>query len=234
MTVSDKSIIKMKLLLPLLYVFLLGCTTTGTQNACTQPDEATKQAVVQIKSGDSGFGSGVVIGENIVVTVAHTVDRNKRLYVRIAGEDRVASIISMDEANDLALLAVDTKELRPVPLSGSALQLDEMVWVLGYPLASAQKLSLGLYKEKMNGRLYTTNHVNHGTSGGSLLACSSGQYFLAGVVHGFVARVDGGDYVNIGDSTSVPASVIEQFIWSQDKRLASVSSMPTSIASITQ
>ncbi|WP_075187724.1 S1 family peptidase [Teredinibacter haidensis] len=211
----------MRIIVMLLCVFVLGCTTAGTQVTCSQPGDVIKQAVVQIRSGDYGFGSGVVIGDNMVITVAHTIDKDESVYVHIDGEDRAASILSIDKNNDLALLSVDTKHLKPVQLKRNALQADEMVWVLGYPLASSQKLSLGLYKEKMNGRLYTTSHVNHGTSGGGLLACDRGQYSLAGVVHGFVARIDGGDYVNIGDSTSVPANIIEEFIWENTNRLAS-------------
>src|SRR5690606_19639080 len=179
---------------------------------CELPDSQTRASIVHIKSNRGSTASGVVIGKDRVLTVAHAVDLNSKFTAEIGGQRVEAHVLATDETNDLALLSVPTGNLKIIPLSSIPLEVEEPVWALGFPLAKSQRLSLGLYQSVYNGRLYTSTHVNSGVSGGGLLRCEGGQFALAGVVHGFVAQVRNEEYINIGDSTSVPAAVIQTFL----------------------
>lgn len=209
----------MKKLYVVLAILLGGCTNVSASDVpvpspirCELPDSETRASIVHIKSSRGSTASGVVIGKNRVLTVAHAVDRDNKFSAEIEGQRVDAQVLATDEANDLALLAVPTGNLKIIPLSNIPLKVEEPVWALGFPLAKSQRLSLGLYQSVFNGRLYTSTHVNSGVSGGGLLRCEDGQFALAGVVHGFVAQVRNEEYINIGDSTSVPAAVIQTFL----------------------
>lgn len=186
---------------------------------CELPDPATRESIVHIKASRGSTASGVVIAQDRVLTVAHAVDPGSKLAVNIQGVFLEAELIAVDEANDLALLSVPTHSLKVIPISNEPLRVEEPVWALGYPLAKKLRLSLGLYQSIYNGRLYTSTHVNSGVSGGGLLRCDAGQFALAGVVHGFVAQVKNQQYINIGDSTSVPAAAIQRFLAGTQQQL---------------
>lgn len=192
-------------------LLLAGCAVMTNQQ-CHLPDDTVRASVVRIAALDGSTASGVIIAKNRVLTVAHAVDNAASAKVEVDGEFQSAQVIGIDAENDLAMLAVGTSELAPMPLSNTLLRESEAVWAIGYPLALDQKLSLGLYQNMFNGRLYTSAHINSGSSGGGLLRCQAGAFELAGVVHGYVAQRAGSSYVNIGDSTSVPARKIRDFI----------------------
>ncbi len=197
---------------------LAGCALTTSQQ-CQLPDENVRSSVVRIAAPDGSTASGVIIAKNRVLTVAHAVEDASSVMVEVDGKFQVATVLGTDADNDLALLSVATNELAPMPVSSTMLRESEAVWAIGYPLALEQKMSLGLYQNMFNGRLYTSAHINSGSSGGGLLRCQAGSFELAGVVHGYVAQRAGSDYVNIGDSTSVPARKIQDFIALVDKKL---------------
>ena len=136
--------------------------------------------------------------------------------VRTYAGHRIASVTFINPDQDLAILKVDTGALEAIPLSMEPPQLQETLWAIGFPLALEQRVSLGYYEKLFNGRLYTSNHVNSGVSGGGLLKCEDGQFVLAGVVHGYVALQRNNQWINIGDSTSVPSQAISQFLTATD------------------
>ncbi len=208
----------MKHIFYLVLLLLAGCAATTSQQ-CQLPDQKVRSSVVRIAALDGSTASGVIIGKNRVLTVAHAVEGAASAMVEVGGQFQVATVLGTDADNDLALLLVNTGELLPMPVSRTLLRESEAVWAIGYPLALEQKMSLGLYQNMFNGRLYTSAHINSGTSGGGLLRCQAGAYELAGVVHGYVAQRAGANYVNIGDSTSVPARKIQDFISRVDKTL---------------
>ncbi|MGI9286329.1 MAG: trypsin-like peptidase domain-containing protein [Pseudomonadales bacterium] len=208
----------MKYMFYLALLLLAGCAVTTTQQ-CQLPDEKVRSSVVRITALDGSTASGVIIAKNRVLTVAHAVEDATSAMVEVDGKFQVATVLGTDTENDLALLSVATSELAPMPVSRTLLRESEAVWAIGYPLALEQKMSLGLYQNMFNGRLYTSAHINSGSSGGGLLRCQAGNFELAGVVHGYVAQRAGTNYVNIGDSTSVPARKIKDFVSLVDKKL---------------
>jgi S1-C subfamily serine protease len=161
-------------------------------------------SIVRVETADGVSASGVVIGTNRVVTAAHAVDNAEFAFVRIERSVRQATILAMDEQADLALLAVDTGGLTPVRLSERHLDEEEPVWAVGFPRAREQQTTAGRFRRQQDGRLHTSAFIDSGDSGGGLLRCSGGAYELAGVVHGFVAYRQGHEYINTGDSASVP------------------------------
>lgn len=199
-------------------LLLAGCALTTSQQ-CQLPDANVRSSVVRIAAPDGSTASGVIIAKNRVLTVAHAVEDASSAMVEVDGQFQVATVLGTDTDNDLALLSVTTNDLVPMPVSSTMLRESEAVWAIGYPLALEQKMSLGLYQNMFNGRLYTSAHINSGSSGGGLLRCQAGNFELAGVVHGYVAQRAGSNYVNIGDSTSVPARKIQNFIALVDKKL---------------
>jgi serine protease Do len=63
-------------------------------------------------------GSGVVTAPGRVLTAAHTVRRDEATVVFGDGERKNARVAGVDEALDLALLAVDTGDIDPVEFPG--------------------------------------------------------------------------------------------------------------------
>ncbi|MDX2486687.1 MAG: serine protease [Gammaproteobacteria bacterium] len=192
---------------------------------CTLPGSETMTSIVRIATSNGGNASGVVIGKDRVLTVAHAVDEGAEMMIRYSGDTHQAEVLALNIKNDLALLAADTGSLEPIMLTDGKLKRLEQVWAVGFPLALEQKLTIGLFQTINNGRLYTTTHVNTGNSGGGLLRCKDGAFELAGIVHGYVAYLDGGSYINIGDSTSVPATQIESFLQGAEFRKAYISAV---------
>lgn len=207
--------------------FVVGCThnrqiteirdtqaraLNPTLTQCDPNHHGYKNAIVKLDTFEGQTASGVVIDRNTVLTVAHALSDNASLFARINGDFVEAKTVAVNPRLDLALLSVDTSTLEPVPLAANSPRINETMWAVGFPLAAEQRISLGQYKEMYNGRLYTSVHINSGTSGGGLLQCENGSPKLAGIVHGYVAMRMGNKRVNIGDSTSVPANVIKQFV----------------------
>jgi serine protease Do len=83
------------------------------QSAVEQAAEQVGPAVVGLGRGWHG-GSGVVVAAGSVLTAAHNV-RNDELTVIFAdGERAAARVANIDSESDLALLAVDTRDIAPI------------------------------------------------------------------------------------------------------------------------
>ncbi|HYS70677.1 MAG TPA: serine protease, partial [Gemmatimonadaceae bacterium] len=68
--------------------------------------ELLRQAVVEVRSGDSGSGTGIIWGgAGLVVTNAHCIRRGSPLQVDSAGKWREAHALAYHPHHDLALLA---------------------------------------------------------------------------------------------------------------------------------
>lgn len=176
---------------------------------CASPNGETLAAIVRVSTTEGDQSSGVVIGHNRVLTVAHAINPDFFTSVEIGNEFQAAEVLTMDAGTDLALLSVPTAGVKPIQLSTRQLSLTEPVWAVGYPLANQLTISSGNYKRRMNGRLYTSTHTDAGSSGGGLLVCNvAGQYELAGLVYSYVAYYNGEHYVNTGDATSITVADI--------------------------
>ena len=180
---------------------------------CDPYSNAVRDSIIKLNTSAGTTASGVIVADNRVLTVAHAVDDNREVYAELDGKLVLAQLSAIDKNTDLALLEVETAGRFPVPFSGVVPNVAEPVWAVGFPLAAAQRVSTGFYESVFNGRLYSSVHINSGTSGGGLLRCDDkGLPELAGIVHGYIAKPVGNDLVNIGDSVSVPSATIRTFI----------------------
>lgn len=102
---------------------------TGTTDGPADGDtgaEAARAAAVAVRAtgcrqGEALTGSGSVVGDGLVVTVAHVVAGSTAVTVTdAAGSGRPGSVVALDTVNDLALVAVDGLDVAPLPLGDLA------------------------------------------------------------------------------------------------------------------
>jgi hypothetical protein len=197
-------------------MLISGCAQQHTAQViattCDMPSEQIRRSILRIQNGPANTASGVVIGADTIITVAHAIDPQKPTTVMLDEKPLPAVVNYLSHSLDLAVLTVSAELPQAIPISTAPLSEMETLWAIGFPLALDQKVSLGYYEKEWNGRLYTTNHVNSGVSGGGLLRCEMGEFALAGVVHGYVALKRNNQTINLGDSTSVPSLAVANFL----------------------
>ena len=108
--------------------------------------ELLRQAVVEVRSGDSGSGTGIIWGgAGLIVTNAHCIKRGTHLKVDSAGKWREAHALAYHPHHDLALLAAPSVsgpllELR----DAESLRTGELVFAHGHPLGIRDALAMGV------------------------------------------------------------------------------------------
>lgn len=199
----------------ILLILTLYVAATGVAMAidCYSPPYAVLDSVVRL-GDDRVEGSGVVVGNNRVITAAHILHDVPNPYVDIDGVKRSTRVLYADFSRDVALLATNTAQIQPLPISEREPDFAAAVWAVGFPLGGNQAANMGLYQGATgNGDLQTTASVNHGQSGGALVSCENGGYVLAGMIKGFGAIDYGDHYVRLDDySVSVPAQTLHAAI----------------------
>ena len=128
----------------------MNISTLGSARATSSGlhgmSEMLRQAVVEVRSGESGSGTGIIWGgAGLVVTNAHCVRRGAALQVGDAGKWREAQALAYHPHHDLALLAAPT-------ISGPLLEIrdpdslhaGELVFAYGHPLGIRDALAMGV------------------------------------------------------------------------------------------
>ena len=129
----------------------------------------------------SGSGSGVVISaDGRIVTCSHLIDRARKSTVRMNnGTEYTATLVGQDRANDLAVVKIDAKGLKPATYGDSSrVVTGELAVAIGNPLGrlggsvtegiiSAPGRNIEMGGQVMN-LLQTSAAVNPGNSGGGL------------------------------------------------------------------
>lgn len=194
----------------------LGLVTSNVvahARSCTLPGAEAISSVVRVSDTDGVTASGVVIGDNMVLTAAHAIEEGAT--VRIAadgGQIRPATVIAMDYSNDLALLSADTHGIPAVTFGKRALRAGDAVWAAGYPHNKKMHISTGRYRKARGDRLELNAWIDSGHSGGALFNCVNGAHRLAGIVHGYIAKRSGNRYVNTGRSVSISVATVTAFL----------------------
>lgn len=85
------------------------------------------------RCGRTQEGTGWALDHDLVVTNAHVVAGADRISIRSGGVRHDADVVTFDPQRDLAVLAVDGLDARPLPLGSDASRGDEVV-LAGYPL----------------------------------------------------------------------------------------------------
>ena len=188
--------------------------TDSNPAVCNSPDTDITRSVVRVATSDGGDASGVVVARDRVLTAAHVVYESGAALVRIDDTYRRADVLAMDRAADLALLAVQTGNLQPVQLAHKTLYDYEQVWAIGYPLALDQVTTHGFFRNRSQGRLFTSAPIQAGASGGGLIRCENGNFELAGLIRGYGAYRVGDELIPLHDlSIHTPAEQIQQFVF---------------------
>ncbi|MFN7989537.1 MAG: trypsin-like peptidase domain-containing protein [Thermoanaerobaculia bacterium] len=134
------------------------------------------------RSGRSeSLGSGVILdASGIVVTNDHVISGASKIFVTTSdGRELEAELLGADADNDLAVLKVDGKGLRPVRLGlASDLMIGETAIAVGNPFGLSNTVTTGIVSAlhrtvKGEGRTYTDfiqtdAAINPGNSGGAL------------------------------------------------------------------
>ncbi len=161
-------------------------------------------------------GSGVVLSrDGLIATSAHLLEGATSIAVTLPDGGRVlATIVGLDEAGDLAVIAVDRRDLTPMPIGTSeGLRPGDPVLAVGNALGFGGSLTattgiVSAVERRIdtgtNGGLehlvQTDAAINSGTSGGAL-ADSSGR--LVGIVCGRSTTSEGISFA-IAIDTALP------------------------------
>src|SRR5436190_14964302 len=108
--------------------------------------ELLREAVVEVRSGELGSGTGIIWGgAGLIVTNAHCVRRGSSVEVDANGKWREARALAYHPQHDLALIAAPSVtgpmlELR----DADSLRAGELVFAHGHPLGVRDALAMGV------------------------------------------------------------------------------------------
>jgi serine protease Do len=160
-----------------------GAATSG----CSPVDDAiprVERSVVRIETppdikGEVSAGTGFVVDSDIVLTNQHVVAGANRIFATFMnGKRAIGQVVSTNEAQDLALIQVDTGTVPPVVWGDDrSLSKGTPLAAIGYaqdrrgPPAITTGTYLQTYVDPPTGQAYLLHNVplDHGDSGGPLL-----------------------------------------------------------------
>lgn len=184
------------------------------------------QSVYGFNLGEAqGGGSGFIItSDGYILTNKHVVNGQTTVKVSTFDEKEYdARVVSTDPLNDLAVLKIEAKDLRPVELGDSdRLALGQWVLAVGTPfgefentvtsgIISAKNRSLSAsgslsgQSESLTGLLQTDAAINPGNSGGPLVN-------LEGQVVGITTAIASSSGANAGVGFAIPANSFRSVI----------------------
>lgn len=148
----------------------------------------------EIDPEPQGIGSGFVVsGDGLIVTNKHVVSNSDSKYQILTNDDKTYNVekVYRDPLNDVAILKVNTTDLKPVELGNSDnLKVGQFVIAIGSALGEFRNsvttgvisglgrgITAGSYyqgfAEKLDNVIQTDAAINPGNSGGPLLNSSS-------------------------------------------------------------
>jgi serine protease Do len=166
-----------------------------------------------------GLGTGFVFDKNgIVLTNNHVVEGATDIQVKLFDDREFpGKVVGTDPQTDIAVVRIDTKDLRALPLGDSdAMDVGDWVVAIGNPFGLAHTVSAGIVSAK--GRtledvpldssgyydfIQTDASINPGNSGGPLLN-------LRGAVVGINTAIRGGGAQGIG--FAIPINMVKQLL----------------------
>ena len=193
---------------------LLVALSTPFAHAAEPTLDRAVDAVVAVTAGAERVGTGVVIAEDRVLTVAHVIDAvaGSPSYLIVAGAMVPFEVIAMDRRRDLALLSADLPSgVAPIvwAAEGSLTRGQEVIAV-GFPIGfTSVSLTKGVVSSPLQtyqGETYvqTDAAINPGNSGGPLV---DAEGRMVGLNVAKIAQVDV-DAVGF----AVPAEDVRDFL----------------------
>jgi len=172
-----------------------------------------RRNVVEVRSGDSGCGAGILWPGGLIVTNAHCVTQpfaGARLEIAQDDARRTAKLVAHDRRRDLALLSAPGLTALPLELRDvDSLRAGELVFAYGHPLGVRDALAMGVVhgvaRDARTGEarfVVADVRLAPGNSGGPLVDADArliginsmvinglGVAVPVGVIHRFVERV---------------------------------------------
>jgi serine protease Do len=169
--------------------------------------ELLRQSVVEVRSGESGSGTGIIWGgAGLVVTNAHCIRRGVQLHVDADGKWREAQALAYHPHHDLALIAAPSVSGPLLELRDpESLRAGELVFAHGHPLGIRDALAMGVVHTVARDRAQSPRWIvadvrlAPGNSGGPLV---DAQGRLVGI----------NSMVVNGLGVAVPATLVQQFV----------------------
>jgi len=167
---------------------------------------------------EQGLGSGVIVGDGLVITNNHVVDHADEIKIATLDHRQFeAQLIGADPKTDLALLRIkgDTKGLKPIALGDSSrLRLGDVVLAVGNPFGVGQTVTMGIVSAKNRSDLgiedyedfiQTDAAINPGNSGGALVDMEGN---LIGINTAILSRSGG----NVGIGFAIPSNMARPIV----------------------
>jgi Do/DeqQ family serine protease len=167
-----------------------------------------------------GTGSGVIINEKgYIITNNHVIDQADEIEVTLHNnESYKARVVGTDPNTDLALLQIDAKGLKSLPMVNSDdVEVGEWVLAVGNPfslnstvtagIVSAKARNININKEKfaVESFIQTDAAINPGNSGGALVNLDGG---LVGINTAIASRT--GTYNGYG--FAIPSNIVTKVV----------------------
>ncbi|GAA0860204.1 Do family serine endopeptidase DegQ [Aliiglaciecola litoralis] len=165
-----------------------------------------------------GLGSGVIIDakKGYVVTNNHVVDNADEITVKLTdGRELKAKKLGADEQSDIALLQIDSDNLKAVPLANSdKLRVGDFVVAIGNPFGLSQTVTSGIVSALGRSGLniggyedfiQTDAAINRGNSGGALVN-------LRGELVGINTAIFGPNGGNVGIGFAIPSNMMKSLV----------------------
>ena len=166
----------------------------------------------------SGLGSGVIIGKDVIVTNAHVV-QDARDIVVTTSDKRVLTtkVAGTDPKSDIAVLKItgDPGSLTPLELAdSSSVELGQIVLAVGHPFGLGGTVTMGIISAKGRANLGIVDYedfiqtdaaINPGNSGGALVDLNGR---LVGVPTAILSRTGG----SVGVGFAIPSDMVKPIV----------------------
>ncbi len=170
-----------------------------------------------------GVGTGFVVSEGYVMTCAHVVRGGTSITATsTAGIDYTAEVVTMDTANDWALLKVEGLTGAPIPVATGKPNVGATIYCLGYPLGGIKDSADPIVGsgniaalQRLDGDrrfMQITAPVNPGNSGGPVLDQKGRWVGMVSQKMNDQKTLDAAQTVAQGINFAVKASVIQPII----------------------
>jgi serine protease Do len=205
----------------------VGAGQRAAERADPDAADAVGALIRRLLSGQGGnstgddrasgaLGSGFIIrADGLIVTNRHVIVGARVVRIRLSDSREVAAkIVGSDAVTDIALLKVDTGKLPVLRLgTSSSVSVGDPVIAIGNPFGLGQSVSAGILSARARTLeddpyidfLQTDAAINHGNSGGPLLA-------LDGTVVGVTSAIFSPSGGSVGLGFAIPAETVSSVI----------------------